>query len=60
MSTELFIGTTVFAIVFGFLLFLLLRALMLWYWKINLIVQKLEGILVELKKISSSRIDNSP
>ncbi len=33
----------------GFLLFMLLRTLLLWYWKIKLIVQKLDGILNELK-----------
>ncbi len=33
----------------GFPLFLLLRFIFLWYWKINLIVQKLDGILNELK-----------
>lgn len=32
-------------------LFLILREIFLWYWKINKIVEKLDGVIVELKKI---------
>ncbi len=32
--------------------FFVLRGVMLWYWKINEIVTKLDLILAELKKIS--------
>jgi hypothetical protein len=34
-------------------LFFIFRAVMLWYWKINLIVEKLDGILNELKSQNS-------
>ncbi len=31
-------------------LFLIFRAVMLWYWKINVIIERLDGILNELKR----------
>ncbi len=43
------LGSLIVMIFVGLLLLLILRALFLWYWKINLIVQKLDGILNELK-----------
>ncbi len=46
---EAALGSLIVMIFVGLLLLLILRALFLWYWKINLIVQKLDGILNELK-----------
>ncbi len=43
------LGAALTFLLVGFVLFMILRALFLWYWKINLIVQKLDGILNELK-----------
>lgn len=40
------------SIVIFLIAFLVLRGVMLWYWKINEIVTKLDLILAELKKIS--------
>jgi hypothetical protein len=39
------------AVVFGFLIF---RQIVLWYWKINEIVERLDGILAELKKANKA------
>jgi len=36
--------------------FFVLRSVMLWYWKINEIVTKLDLILVELQKISERKM----
>ncbi len=47
---EAALGSLIVMIFVGLLLLLILRALFLWYWKINLIVQKLDGILNELKR----------
>ncbi len=46
---EAALGSLIVMIFVGLLLLLILRSLFLWYWKINLIVQKLDGILNELK-----------
>ncbi len=43
------LGLGIMLFLVGFVLFMILRSLLLWYWKINLIVQKLDGILNELK-----------
>ena len=44
------LGGIVITIAVLFLLFIALRAVMLWYWKINTIVERLDQILAELKK----------
>ncbi len=46
---EAALGSLIVMIFVGLLLLLILRSLFLWYRKINLIVQKLDGILNELK-----------
>jgi type IV secretory pathway VirB2 component (pilin) len=35
--------------------FLLLREVMAWYWKINMIVARLDSILAELKKANHTQ-----
>ncbi len=42
------------------LIFLAIRALMLWYWKINIMVNHLSDILAELKKMNGSKIGEKP
>jgi hypothetical protein len=37
-------------LVFAFLVFLAIRSFMLWYWKINVIVDRLDQILAALTK----------
>jgi len=48
-SPEVGLGGFVIAVVFFILLFLAFRGVMLWYWKINTIVERLDQILLELK-----------
>jgi hypothetical protein len=36
--------------------FIVLRGVMLWYWKINEIVMKLDQILTELKKVNDKNL----
>jgi len=43
-------GAMIVFLVIGFLVFLAIRALMLWYWKINVIVERLDEILAALQK----------
>jgi hypothetical protein len=43
-------GVVIFSFLVLVAFFLIFRAVMLWYWKINLMVQKLDGILNELKR----------
>lgn len=43
-------GTMIVALIIGLLVFLAIRALMLWYWKINIIIERLDQILAALKK----------
>lgn len=35
-------------------IFLVFRAFVLWYWKVNVIVSKLDAVVEELKKINNS------
>jgi hypothetical protein len=49
-----FVGPFIAFLVIGFLVFLAIRAFMLWYWKINAIVDRLDQILAALKKPSSN------
>lgn len=49
-----FVGPFMVFLVIGFLVFLAIRAFMLWYWKINVIVDRLDQILAALKKTSGS------
>lgn len=48
------VKTVVILIVIFLIAFFVLRGVMLWYWKINEIVTKLDLILSELKKLSES------
>ena len=48
------IGTVFFSFLVLIAFLLIFRAVMLWYWKVKLIVQKLYGILNELKRQNPS------
>ncbi len=49
-----FVGLFIVFLVIGFLVFLAIRAFMLWYWKINTIVDRLDQILAALNRTGSS------
>lgn len=51
MVKVVFISIAIFLIAF-----LVLRGVMLWYWKINEILVKLDLILAELQKISRKKM----
>ncbi len=45
-----YLVTLIVTLAIAFLIFLAVRAFMLWYWKINVIVERLDQILAALKK----------
>ncbi len=47
-TSDIVVGTLIILAIIV-LIFLALRALMLWYWKINHIVERLDQIIMELK-----------
>lgn len=49
--SEQILSTLIGAVVFLLVVFLILRVFMLWYWKINIMVEKLESISSDLKQI---------
>jgi hypothetical protein len=53
-SQDVLIPMVLFFVV-GLLIFLVIRAFMLWYWKINIIVDRLDRILAALEKSNISR-----
>jgi hypothetical protein len=45
-----YLVSMIVTLVIAFLIFLAIRAFMLWYWKINVIVERLDHLLAALKK----------
>jgi len=43
-------------LVIGFLIFLILRELMCWYWKINSIVRLLEDIIKKMNEVANFQV----
>ena len=48
--------SVIFPLVIGFLIFLILREVMCWYWKINTIVRLLEDIIKKMNEVANFQV----
>ena len=43
-------------LIIGFLIFLILREVMCWYWKINMVVRLLEDIIKKMNEVANFQV----